>query len=289
MNELVVNYHDFENAKKEIKKFSEQTTTNIELRRVNTSKSTGEFWKDIFSLRGIGLKHNVTGEELNDLTSQIQRYLKDVNNTQINLIKQFGQVYNALDALDKDYINGIRTSIEEIEETSEAVQHTQEKMKEVVNNQVKTLKELKKFKEKLDGYAHLKDVDKIWSDFQKCNQKIEHLSMDIYTAIEQSRENVKKIDELRTVLDKITHLKDVDSTWDTVNKHSEQLIEIEKQNGYIVNSIQKNREDVEEKISAAIQETNGTIEFLTKKIKYAYWIAGGAAGLAIIELLLLLL
>ncbi len=62
-----------------------------------------------------------------------------------------------------------------------------------------------------------------------------------------------------------------------------------KQNDAIVASVQKNKEEVEAKIAASIQETNNTIESLTKKIKYAYWIAGGAAGLAIIELLLLLL
>ena len=38
MGELVIQYHDFENAKKEIKKFSEQTTTDLDLRRVDDSK-----------------------------------------------------------------------------------------------------------------------------------------------------------------------------------------------------------------------------------------------------------
>ena len=38
-----------------------------------------------------------------------------------------------------------------------------------------------------------------------------------------------------------------------------------------------------------IQTANAAIETLTKKVKYAYWIAGGTAGLAIIELILLLI
>lgn len=44
MGELVIQYHDFENAKKEIKKFSEQTTTDLDLKRVDDSKGVGEFW-----------------------------------------------------------------------------------------------------------------------------------------------------------------------------------------------------------------------------------------------------
>lgn len=442
MGELVIQYHDFENAKKEIKKFSEQTTTDLDLTRVDDSKGVGEFLGDWFWGRGIGTDHLVKGEELNDLTSQIQTHLQSINNTQIKLIKEFGQVYSALEALDKDYIQAILVSIKATEETSEGIQKTQEQIKKIVENQRKTLEELKKFKHKLDGYAHLGDIDKIWSNCQKWHQGMASLSKDIFMATEHSKENTKEIGALRTALtgaekkaddlstqisemikrlesitaftsalEKITHLQDVDemweslsiahdsienissnieriqkvefkhqeeinklhaftekvyslkhlmdldsiwtcteeqelhlkeidcinegqagrldalakesgeiavrvseneeniknlneginkfnsmahledvdSTWNTVNEHSEQLIEIEKQNDDIVNSVQKHKEDVETKIAAVIQEMNSTIEFLTKKIKYAYWIAGGATALAIIELLLLLL
>lgn len=442
MGELVIQYHDFENSKKEIKKFSEQTTTALDLRRVDDSKGVGEFLGDWFFGRGIGKDHLVKGEELNDLTSQIQVHLHSINNTQIKLIKEFGQVYSALEALDKDYIQAILISIEETEETSEGIQKTQEQIKKIVENQRKTLEELKKFKQKLDGYAHLGDIDKIWSDCQKWHQEMASLSKDISAATEYSKENIKKIDALRAtvtaaekktgdlsiqisqmlkrlesvtaftsaletithlqdvdemwellsathdslknissdieviqkvaakhqeeidkllvfiekaftlkhlmdvdslwncteeqklhlkeidriddeqtgrldaltrkneeIIDRVSanekniknldesvnkfnrmaHLEDVDSTWNTVKEHSEQLSEMEKQNDAFVASVQKNKEEVETKIAATIQETNNTIESLTKKIKYAYWIAGGTAGLAIIELLLLLL
>ncbi|WP_051650663.1 hypothetical protein [Lachnoclostridium phytofermentans] len=442
MGELVIQYHDFENAKKEIKKFSEQSTTDLDLKRVDDSKGVGEFLGDWIFGRGIGLNHKVTGEELNELTSQIQSHLHSINNTQIKLIKEFGQVYSALEALDKDYIQAILVSIKATEETSESIQKTQEQIKKIVENQRKTLEELKKFKQKLDGYAHLGDIDKIWGDCQKWHQEMTSLSKGIATATEHSKESIKKVDALKIAftaaekktsdlseqlsqmikrlksisaftsaletithlqdvdamweslsaahdsmrringdvekiqkvsskhqeeinkllaftekisflkhltyvdniwtwmeeqkphlkevdrineeqngrldalsqkseeisgrvskttdslrilneymnsLDNIVHLEDVDSTWQVVEKHTEQLSEIEKQNGSIVSTVQKNKEDVEAKIAAAIQETNSSIESLTKKLKYAYWIAGVAAGLAIIELMLLLL
>lgn len=438
MGELVIQYHDFENAKKEIKKFSEQTTTDLDLKRVDDSKGVGEFLGDWFFGRGIGKDHLVKGEELNDLTSQIQTHLHSINNTQIKLIKEFGQVYSALEALDKDYIQAILISIKATEETSEGIQKTQEQIKKIVENQRKTLEELKKFKQKLDGYAHLGDIDKIWGDCQKWHQDMTSLTEEISAATEHSKDNVKRIEALKTALtvtekktgdlsvqfsqiierlesvtaftsalEKITHLQDVDemweslttahealknigsdiaalqkgaskhkedinkllafvekvsslehlmdvdnlwscaeeqklhlkeidrisdeqagrleslasendkivkrvstneqniknlnesvnkfndmahledvdSTWDTVREHSERLTQMEKQNEAIATSVQENKEDVE----AKIVEANNAIVSLTQKIKYAYWIAGGAAGLAIIELILLLL
>ena len=437
MGELVIQYHDFENAKKEIKKFSEQTTTDLDLKRVDDSKGVGEFLGDWFFGRGIGKDHLVKGEELNDLMSQIQTHLHSINNTQIKLIKEFGQVYSALEALDKDYIQAILISIKATEETSEGIQKTQEQIKKIVENQRKTLEELKKFKQKLDGYAHLGDIDKIWGDCQKWHQDMASLTKKISAATEHGKDNDKKIEALKSALstaekktgdlsaqfsqmierlesvtaftsalekithlqdidemweslaaahstlknisstieviqkvaaknqeeinkiiafvekvsslehlmdvDKLwslveeqklhlkdidrindeqtsqleslsrennkiadrvsanegsiknldasikkingmTHLKDVDSTWDTVKEHSEQLTEIEKHNEAIVTSVQKNKEDVE----AKIVEANNAIASLTQKIKYAYLIAGGTAGLAIIELILLL-
>ncbi len=38
-----------------------------------------------------------------------------------------------------------------------------------------------------------------------------------------------------------------------------------------------------------MQKANEDIETLTKKVKYAYWIAGSAVGFSIIELILLLM
>lgn len=437
MGELVIQNHDFEKAKKEIKTFSEQTKTDLDLKRVDNSKGVGEFLGDWFFGRGIGLDHKVTGEELNKLTSQIQTHLHSINNTQIKLIKEFGQVYSALEALDKDYIQAILVSVKATEETSEGIQKTQEQIKKIVENQRKTLEELKKFKQTLDGYAHLGDIDKIWGDCQKWHKDMVPLIKEISVATEHSKENIKEIETLKaaltatekktedlsaqlsqmierlesvvaftSALEKITHLQDVDemwesltaahgalknigknieviqkdidkhqeeinkvlglvekvssiehlmdvdklwsyveeqklhlkdidrindeqmghlrslsrdnnkiadrvstnessinnlnesiikinsmahledidSTWDTVKEHSGQLTEITKQNEAIAISVQKNKEDVE----AKIVEANNAIASLTQKIKCAYLIAGGAAGLAIIELILLL-
>ena len=229
MGELTIQYHDFENAKKEIKNFAEQTITDVDINRVAESKGKLEFFGDFFCGRGIGLDHKVTGGELNELTSQIQTHLISINNTQIKLIREFSQVYLALEALDKDYIQAILISIKAIEETSQGNKKTQDQIKQIVENKIKTLEELKKFKQRLDGYAHLKDIDTIWSDCQTVNATAESLAS------------------------QIAHFEDID------------------------------------KIRDDCQTVNATVKSLASQIKYAYWIAGGSAGLASIALILLLI
>ena len=48
MEELVMKSHSFENAKRELKKFSEQTTTDLDLTRVDDSKDVLEILGDWF-------------------------------------------------------------------------------------------------------------------------------------------------------------------------------------------------------------------------------------------------
>ena len=92
MNELIIKTHDFEKSKNELKKFSDQVTTDFDLKKVGTKKDTGEFFAGLFSGEGFGSDHKVSGTELNELTSQIQDHLISINDTQRSLIKEFGQV-----------------------------------------------------------------------------------------------------------------------------------------------------------------------------------------------------
>ena len=200
MDKMVVKQHDFENAKQEIKEFSEQTVTDIDLRRVDSSKSAGEAITDWLWGRGIGTDHIVKGAELNSVTSQVQECLQSVNATQIKLIKEFGQVYSELEALDKDYIQAILISIKATEKTSEGIQETQGQIGKIVENQRKTLEELKKFKQKLDGYAHLGDIDKKWNDCQKWHSEMGTLSNSIKHAEKVSGETARKADAVKSAL-----------------------------------------------------------------------------------------
>lgn len=457
MNEIAIKRHSFDLAKNRLKEFSEKTETELEIDKVRTD---GRF----FGL----VDHKVTGYELNIRLETIQKNFIAVNTTNNKVIKEFRDVYNALDVLDKDYITSIVANVKAIEKTSNDVRVQQETLKQHnkklanqhskldaqqveieknVANISKIVATLKVFREKLEGYNHLTDIDKIWNDcksiqneirvvkeidsfteqlkklthiddvdtmwddinmatekfktvenilqnigadvlqMQKhleeidsfvaalsgythlqdidnmwdnldiCKKNIEIINADIQTQqnelnnlattsknhtdsidalskkmavaeeyavdsrnlitkLETFREEVSALNHLMEVdeiwkqteehqtrinrveqecgtntdkLSGISHLDDVDGMWNNVEEHTSKLIKCEKRYEELADAIQKNKEEVNENIAEAVRTANAAIKTLTKKVKYAYWIAGGTAGLAMIELILLLM
>ena len=286
MNELSIKTHDFELAKKRLKEFSQKKADELD---IDTVRTDGGFL-------GLG-NHKVTGYELNERLSIIQKHLIDLNNTNNKTIKEFGQVYSALEALDKDYIQAILISIKATEKTSERIQTTQDQIKKIVDDQKKTLEVLKKFKQKLDGYNHLGDIDKIWVDCHKWYNEITTLSNSIDSTMVITKANAQKVEDLETILDtsekkindlsnqlnqqiekleamisfiseleQIVHLQDIDEMWDSIKLNSSQLSELEKQSDKTNRIIQTNKESADAAIASVIEKNNTDIQMLTKKI-----------------------
>lgn len=309
MNELVIKNHDFELAKRRLKEFSQKEADEL---KIDTVDADGWFF-------GFG-DHKVTGKEFNDRLSIIQNHLISLNDTNNETIKEFGQVYSTFEALDKGYIQAILVSIKATEKTSERIQATQEQIKKIVDDQKKTLEVLKKFKQKLDGYAHLEDIDTIWVDCQNWYNEITTLSNSINSTMDVIKANEQKVEDLEKVLDasekkindlsshlnqqiekleaiiyftskleKIVHLKDIDEMWNSSELHSSQLSELKKQIDKIESTVQTNKENTDATITSLIEKNDTDIQVLTKKIKYAYMLAGGSLGIAIIELIVILL
>lgn len=247
----IVKAHDYEDAKKRIKDFSNNTTTTLGQWGVNNKKGVGEWIGDFLLGGGIGISHKVTGKELNALTEEIQNCFIDINNTQIKLIKEFGDVYIALDALDREHISGILASIKATEKTSERIAETQVQIQKIVDDQKKTLVVLQKFKLKLDDYAHLTDIDKIWNDCQNMHKEIQSLNYSVNETAFKSNQNENVITEIKqnfadadskitqisenlteqiarienlisfmNELEKITHLRDIDDIWNYLTNAS---------------------------------------------------------------------
>jgi hypothetical protein len=200
MNELKT--HKFNEAKEQLRKFSEEIPSSITLQLFE------EKFLKIFD-------RNVTGEKLNTLTREIQGHLISINNLHIKSIKEFGQVYNALDALDKDYILAITMAIKAAEEASNQAKESANKAKENTEDIKKTIEVQKRlidnliyFKEQLDKYKYLENIDKIWNDYEafkeeivSINNNIQQLNNDIE---EQKRELCERLDE-----NKIYHEKQI--------------------------------------------------------------------------------
>lgn len=152
--------------------------------------------------------------------------------------------------------------------------------------------ELEAFRTKVSALNHLMEVDEIWKQTEEHQLRIKRVEQEgdrMRESIDTNKHDINKLREYKDKLGGISHLDDVDSTWKNVEEHTSQLIEGEKKYEELAATIQKNKDEVDKNIADAVQTANAAVESLTKKVKYAYWIAGCTAGFAIIELILILM
>ena len=159
--ELVIKTHNFEDAKRRLKEVSEKKPEEFEIGLVKLKE------KFLF-LEG---DHKVTGKEFNDRIIAINQHLTNLHTKTYENNKEFGEVYNALEALDKDYIAVILTSINAIEEVSKHMREEIDTIKEV---QKKTLENFQKFKQELKM-----DIDEISNESQMRHKEVSSLSKEL--------------------------------------------------------------------------------------------------------------
>ena len=229
MSNFTLTKHSFDNAKNQLKIFSEQTRTNPELSKVD---STGGLfgWFD----------RKVTADELNELTTQIQGYLIDLNTLNSDFIKQIGGVYQTFEALDKDYMQGIVIAVKGVEKNTNEIKKAQKDIEKAIAAQKKIIEVLSKFKERLEKYKHLEDIDDIWEGFKKTQKDVKDIGEDVSNAVsiaKNSAQDIKSLSKFKEKLDKINHIKDIDKLWEDLQSAKKSLPIIEKQINDIENAL----------------------------------------------------
>lgn len=198
MNELAIQTHDFNHAKKQLKEFSEKIPSSVDLQTVATNGGLFNWFN-----------HIVTGDELNKLASQIQKHLITINNLHIESLKEFGQVYKALEALDKDYLQAIILSIKAAEKASSQAKESAFEAKKnsldiakTIQVQTQMIAVLSQFKEQIDQYEQLKNIDEIWSDSQTFKKDIKSLNIRIENQKKEIESETKEqMNYIHTLLD----------------------------------------------------------------------------------------
>lgn len=179
----------------------------------------GEFFGDLFLGRGIGTDHIVKGSELNSLTADIQQHLIDINNMQRSFIGEIGHVYSALESLDKDYIQAILIAVKSAQKANGEAKVAQEDIEKTIEEQKKIIKVLQQFKEKLDKFKHIVDIDKMWSELQAYQKDASNIQKSV-SSLEQHKNRVEKI----------KHLSDVDKIWTDTQQHDKDIKSINEEN-----------------------------------------------------------
>lgn len=286
MSELTIQTHNFNIAKKKLKEFSEKVPSNLYLQTVATNGG----WFNLFD-------HNVTGDELNNLTTQIQNHLITINNLHNESIKEFGQVYEALEALDKDYIQAIILSIKAAEKASnqakEIALKTEKNSLDIVKTidvQEQTINVLKQFKEQIDKYKQLKNIDVIWSDFQVFKKDIKSINNEIENVVKTIEVQKQTINDLKQFKEQLKSIDQIWSVCQTLKKDiksinirlGNQEEAIDRENKAQMNDIRNLLDDYK-----IIYEDQSKTLF--KRLKIAYILAGGSVGVSLINFVLHLL
>lgn len=171
--EISISKHDFDEAKEHLKEFAEQSQDELYFDTVRTHE-------DFFGFEFA--EHGVTGKEFNTLVEQTQNYISKFYDNQQTLIEEFGQVYKALEALDKDYIQAILSSVAAIDHTNKKILKEQERIDKTIEKQTSTLLALKQFKEKFNENNHKESIEehkRILSSLDERIDKLEQFSSKI--------------------------------------------------------------------------------------------------------------
>ena len=176
MTNLPTNYHNFEIQKENIRKFSNKILEPVELKAVDEKF----LWK---------FDHRVTGTEFNAAIEQIQEAFKKNYEISKDIVREFKDVYNTFESLDKDYIQGICASVATAKESAkqaleasnqandsfEEARSAQERIEKTTNALRYTVEKFQERFEQLDFKIRQQDAS------------IETLSTCIYSELEQQK------------------------------------------------------------------------------------------------------
>ena len=189
--EINISQHDFDEAKEHLKEFAEQSRDELYF---DTVKTHDDFFGFEFT------EHTVTGKEFNTLVEQTQNYISKFYDNQQKLIEEFGQVYKALEALDKDYIQAILSSVAAIELNNKKILKEQARIDKTIEKQTSTLLALKQFKEKFNENNHKETIEEHENRLSKLDDRIVSLEDTVSALPLEPVSHTAEIEELRKEL-----------------------------------------------------------------------------------------
>ena len=267
--------HNFDAKKNSLKKFGETQTQIVEIDDVETEGG-------LFGL----FEHKVTGEELNQRMYTIQTYMVKFNGEMNRVIREFKEVYEAIDILDHDYICDIVANLKSIEKTSNDVRIHQDKLKEHTNKlslqqskldaecvgikkmeeeQKVILRVLQKFQERLKSLEHLMDIDSIWHDCKMMRDNVRDLSKQtevLEQSCEEIRNNIKILEECnKRLVEKTGALEKQIDQQDAALKNK-----IEETKQQFLLDVNQTKDAIEQKLQNHVEQMDVEIAQINKQL-----------------------
>lgn len=267
MTNLPTNYHNFEIQKENIRKFSNKILEPVELKAVDEKF----LWK---------FDHRVTGTEFNAAIEQIQEAFKKNYEISKDIVREFKDVYNTFESLDKDYIQGICASVATAKESAKQAL-------EASNQANDSFEEARSAQERIEKTTNALryTVEKFQERFEQVDFKIsqqdasiETLSTRIYSELEQQKLLREKItSDLESYKAKIAEQsRSIQKVNGIINSYVEYYnSKFDEQRSFNI-ELSTKIDAYKEEYQAKFGEQNATIEELNKKIKYAYIVSAVA-------------
>ena len=267
MTNLPTNYHNFEIQKENIRKFSNKILEPVELKAVDEKF----LWK---------FDHRVIGTEFNAAIEQIQEAFKKNYEISKDIVREFKDVYNTFESLDKDYIQGICASVATAKESAKQAL-------EASNQANDSFEEARSAQERIEKTTNALryTVEKFQERFEQVDFKIsqqdasiETLSTRIYSELEQQKLLREKItSDLESYKAKIAEQsRSIQEVNGIINSYVEYYnSKFDEQRSFNI-ELSTKIDAYKEEYQAKFGEQNATIEELNKKIKYAYIVSAVA-------------
>lgn len=301
MENEIIQKHNFEQAKDRIFSVSQNVPNTVILEKFPID---GE----IFSCNN----HNITGIEANRLlVTPLQQTLIAQNNGIKDLFKIAKDVYNALDSVDTEYIAGIVGAVEAAKlasnqaktassqakqaseqaldasikalDASEKAKVAQADIKRTIEALQKTVSILKDFK--ADVTIKLNTLTAIPTKIVNLDSKVKSVEQGYNSVIQVT----KGLKSASVTLNSISHLKDIDSIWNDVEGHKNDIARIQEQLNSFISEVRITTNEIKESINKQDEiNTNAHLKY-EKRIKTACCIGGCAVGLSLINYLLQIL
>lgn len=185
-------------------------------------------------------KANVKGEDMNDLVTELQKTFSDINTRETKMYDQLDTVFRTVESIHKGSIEGIIVGVKSAQEAISQAEYAIETITE-------TLVILQNFKNQLEeNTEHLNDIDVIWDATQQLDYDVKGLEKSLLEKVKKINENIKVLMTLKSNLDKIKHIKDVDNIYSDLSDLQEEVAEDKENQKELISSIQTNVKELAE-------------------------------------------
>lgn len=168
MPEYSIQKTDFEKQKKEL---SEKHAISTKLDKVSVDWRWSDFWSG---------GHKVTGEEFNSLVIKLQSWFVEISERERENNKEFIQIrerlYAFYEEFKQDVITSAKTATEankQAEEARKEAEEAQKQIDDIIERLQITINKLKKFKDEINQYEHIKDIDNLWCDIKAYGERLQ--------------------------------------------------------------------------------------------------------------------